>query len=168
MKRVLFLLCLLPLSVYSQGRLKGGKFFQAGVGFRGSGPLISSYGGMSFGQNVKGIVGGGFGFGNQPAIKYNYIFLDGIGSFTVRSVNRVFYLDVQGGITFNGDFISDFKTEGYNKQFSMNYGVIGGLEAEFYASKSLILVLTANERYYIKEDFGRWRFQIGAALRFMF
>lgn len=162
---IALLLMTISLGSFGQGRLKGAKFFQLGLGFRGAGPNASVYGGMSFSPNIKGMVGGGLGLGKTADINYKYIFVDGIGSFTARSVNRIFYLNVQAGISFNGDLINDFETQNYNKQFSFNYGVLGGLEAEFQATRNLEFVLSANQRYYIKKDFGNWRYQLGAALR---
>lgn len=170
MKIFLLLLTVwLPLLVSGQGsRLKGAKFFQAGVGFRGPGPLIAAYGGMTFSTNVKGMVGGGIGFGKQADINYKYIFLDGIGSFNFYSANRIFFLNGQAGVSFNGDIKNEFESLQYDKNFSMNYGVLVGLEAEFYATRNLLFVLSGNERYYIKKDFGNWRYQLGASIRFTF
>lgn len=170
MKNFLVILAVaLPLLTSAQGgRLKGGKFFQAGLGFRGAGPLVSAYGGMTFSTNVKGMVGGGLGIGKQADIDYKFAFLDGIGSFSLYSVNRTFFINAQAGVSFNADMKNEFESIGYSKNFSLNYGVLGGLETEFYATRNLLFVLSANERYYIKKDFGNWRYQLGAAIRFTF
>jgi hypothetical protein len=165
---LLLLIGLLPHSSFGQGRLKGAKFFQAGLGFRGAGPNVSAYGGMTFSPTIKGMVGGGAGLGKQADINYKYFFLDGIGSFTTKSVNRLFYFNLQAGLSLNGDLINAFETENYDKKFSFNYGVLGGIEAEFQATRNLEFVLSANQRYYIKKDFGNWRYHVTAAMRFTF
>jgi len=158
---------LLPLVASGQvGRLKGGKFFEVGVGFRGPGPNVNAYGGITFSTNLKGKFGGGIGSGRVADISYQYIFVDGLASYSFYNINRSFFLNGIAGVSMNGDLINSFEATQYDKKFSFNYGVVGGLEGEFYASKRMIILLTAQQRYYIKKDFGNWRYQVGAAIRF--
>ncbi len=138
---------------------------QLGAGFTGAGPLISGYGGLSFDQRIKGYFGGGLGFGNDADINYKYIFLDGIGSFNLRSVNRFFYFNALAGVSFAGDLINKFPNEVNTNQFSFNYGVLGGFEAEFYVSRNFAFVLTGTQRYYLRQEFGNWRYQVVAGVR---
>jgi hypothetical protein len=163
----LFLTLSLTTQIKAQSRsLRGEKFVQAGIGFRGPGPLISLYGGMTINPTIKGAVGGGFGFGKVADLRYKYMFVDGIGSFGMKSVNRIFYLNALAGISFNGDLINDFETEKIDKRFKMNYGVIVGIEAEFHATRKLLFVLSGQQRYYVKKsNFGDWRYQVTAGIR---
>lgn len=160
---------LISVSAFGQGsRLKGGKFFEAGLGFRGSGANIFAYGGLTFSTNLKGKIGGGIGTGKFSDVSYQYVFMDGLASYSFYEVGRSFYLNAVGGISLNGDIKNKFESATYNKNFSFNYGVVGGLEAEFYASRTMMLTLFAQERYYVKKDFGHWRYQLGAAVRITF
>ncbi len=147
------------------GRLKNSRFFQIGAGFSGAGPLLSGYGGLAFDPKIKGLFGGGIGIGNDADINYTYTFLDGMGSFNLYSANRFFYFNGLAGVSFAGDFINKFPNDKNTNQFSFNYGVIGGCEAEFYASRNLIFVITGTQRYYVRNEFGNWRYQATVSLR---
>lgn len=148
--------------------LKGGKSFEVGLGFRGSGFNAFGYGAYALSQLVKVKAGAVLGQGVYEDINYNYLSLDGIGTYNLKAIRKVLSINALGGISFNGDLINDFETETYDKQFSFNYGVLAGLEGDFQISRSVFFVLSAQQRYYIKKDFGHWRYQIGAAVRYSF
>lgn len=162
---VCFLFPTQGLAQYS--RLKNSTSSQLGVGFTDGGIMVNAYYVKTFDQKIKAQFGGGLVFGKFSDIDYKSLFLDGVGSYTL-SGNRLVSLNALAGISFVGDYINSFPSEGYNKQFSFNYGVLGGLEAEFIATRKLSFILSGTQRYYIKKDFGRFRYQVGAGLRITF
>jgi hypothetical protein len=159
------LLVLLACGVNGQS-LRGSKFFQAGIGFRDIGPNVTAYGGMAFSQSVKLQLGGGIGFGTVSDIDYKYVFVDAMMVMTVKEVRRVIFINGLGGISINGDIINKFESSKYDKQFSLNYGVLAGMEAEFKTSRSLSVVIQGMGIYYIKSDFGNLRPNVTLSLRF--
>lgn len=162
---VLAVFVLFTTKGYAQySRLKNSSSSQVGVGFTDAGLMINAYYIKSFDQKIRAQFGGGLIFGKFADINYRSLFVDGIGSYTL-SGNRFVSLNALAGISFVGDFINEFESAEYNKQFSFNYGVLGGLEAEFIASRRLSFVLSGTGRYYIKSDFGRMRSQISAGIR---
>jgi hypothetical protein len=162
-----FFFLALPGALAAQtSRLKGAKFAQLGTGFRGAGPLVSGYAGNTFSSNVKGMVGAGFGLSRQADIRYKFLFVDGLAGITLYSFNRTVFINGQAGVSFNADIKNKFESRSYQKDFSLNYGALGGIEMEFYASRNLLFVLSGHQRYYVKRDFGHWRYQVGIALRF--
>lgn len=158
----------LAFNGFSQSRLKGAKLFQVGLGFRGSSLFLECYTGKSFDKTVKALFGGGIGVGSQPGISYKYVYADGIGVVNLRSSKKSYYINLLGGISLIGDYKGDFKTAKYQSTASFNYGALAGAEAEFVVSKQLNFVLSAVQRYYVREDFGSWRYQVSASARFNF
>jgi hypothetical protein len=152
----------------SQSRLKGAKLLQMGMGFRGNSLFVECYTGKSFDKTVKALFGGGIGVGGQSGISYKYVYADGIGVVNVRSSKKSYYLNVLGGISLIGDFKGDFKTTKYESAGAFNFGALAGAEAEFVVTKKLNFVLGAMQRYYVREDFGSWRYQVSASARFNF
>lgn len=145
-------------------RLKNSSSSQLGIGFTDAGFMVNAYYIKTFDQKVKAGFGGGLVFGKVSDISYKSVFIDGLGSYSMYS-NRFASLNAVAGISFVGDIINDFKSDVYDHQFSFNYGVLGGMEAEFTATRSVSFVLSANQRYYVRKEFGNWRYQIGAAIR---
>lgn len=148
-------------------RLKNSSSSQIGVGFTDAGLMVNGYYVKAFDQKIKAQFGGGLIFGNVADVSYKSLFLDGIGTYSLSN-SRLVSVSALVGISFVGDFINEFKSAEYDKQFSFNYGVLGGLEAEFVASRRLSFVLTGTGRYYIKRDFGRLRSQVSAGVRISF
>lgn len=145
-------------------KLKGSKTFQMGFGFHDAGLLVNAYSMKTFDQKIKAGFGGGFAFGNVSDIRYKAIFVDGIGTYALRS-NRVFSINGVAGLSFIGDFKNEFASERYTKNFSFNYGVFGGGEMEFIASRKLSFVIGGTYRYYLRNDFGNRRYHLTAATR---
>jgi hypothetical protein len=145
-------------------KLKGSKTFQVGFGFHDAGLLVNAYSMKTFDQKIKAGFGGGFAFGNVSDIRYKAIFFDGIGTYALRS-NRVFSINGVAGLSFIGDFKNEFASERYTKNFSFNYGVFGGGEMEFIASRKLSFVVGGTYRYYLQKDFGNRRYHLTAAMR---
>lgn len=154
-------------SLYSQTGLRGSKFSELGIGFRGAGLHASGYAGKLLSPTIRMAGGGGFGYSNLADIKYKYVFVDALGIFNLKSFRKVLF-NASAGVSINGDLINDFQTDQTDKQFSLNYGVLGGIESEFQMTKQMYFVLNAQQRYYIKSDYGNWRYQFGASIRFMF
>ena len=150
------------------GRFKGGKSYQVGLGFADAGVLGNFYYGINFDQIVRGSVGGGVIVGKVADVNYKGVFFDGMGSFALYSMRNKFYINLTGGISFIGDFINKFESESFDKTFSFNYGILGGLESDFYVSRTLVFVLSANQRYYIKKEFGNGRYHLSASVRYAF
>lgn len=156
---------LLGSKSYAQySRLKNSTSSQIGVGFTDAGLMVNAYYVKAFDQRIKAQFGGGLIFGKFADIGYKSLFLDGIGSYSLSN-SRLVSINALVGISFVGDYIDKFASAEYNKQFSFNYGVLGGLEAEFIATRRLSFVLTGTGRYYIKRDFGRLRSQVSAGIR---
>jgi hypothetical protein len=145
-------------------RLKNSSSSQLGIGFTDAGFMLNAYYVKTFDQKVKAGFGGGLVFGKVSDISYKSIFVDGLGSYSLYS-NRLASLNAVAGISFVGDIINKFQSDVYARQFSFNYGVLGGMESEFTVNRSISFVLSANQRYYVREQFGNWRYQIGAAIR---
>lgn len=156
-------------SMYGQqGRLKGSNTFQTGVGFTDAGILINGFYGRKFDEEIRGIAGVSFATGKVANLNYYGLYVDGIVSYELYSNRSKSYaMNVQGGISFVFDAISDFKSESLNKRHSLNTGGILGLEAEYYITRSLAFLIVPNARYYIKEDFGKSRYQVTAGVRFL-
>ncbi len=148
-------------------RLKNSTSSQIGVGFTDAGLMINAYYVKAFDQRIKAQFGGGLIFGKVADISYKSLFLDGIGTYSLSN-SRLVSVNALLGISFVGDYIDKFESAEYNKQFSFNYGVLGGLEAEFVATRRVSFVLTGTGRYYIKRDFGRLRSQVSAGIRISF
>lgn len=146
------------------GRLKNSSSTQLGLGFTDAGIMVNAYYFKTFDQKIKAGFGGGLVFGQVKDIAYKGVFIDGVGSFAMYN-NRFVSVNAVAGISFAGDFINSFPSDVYNKTFSFNYGALGGMEMEFTASRSLSFVLYANQRYYLKKDFGNWRYQLGVGFR---
>jgi hypothetical protein len=150
---------------YSQyNKLKGSSSAQVGVGFHDAGLLISAYSLKTFDQKIKAGFGGAFLFGKVADVSYKAICLDGIGTYSLRST-RFFSLNGVAGLTFIGDFMNDFESEKFKKNFSLNYGVLGGAEGEFIATRKLSFVLGGTYRYYLRKDFGNLRYHLSASIR---
>ena len=165
----LLLIFMCSSAAWSQvGRYKGGKSYQVGAGFTDAGIMANFYYGINFDQTIKGAAGGGVWFGSSNEVNYEGIFLDGLGSYSIYSVRNRFYFNLIAGISFTGDFISEFKNEKFNKRFAFNYGILGGAELDFYISRTLVFNLTGSQRYYLREDFGQGRYQLFAAIRYTF
>ena len=165
------LLCYTHTVKAQRSAYKGSSMAQFNVGFTGSGVFGSFYYGHNFSQTVKGMAGGGMIFGTEADIKYKGLFLDGFGAFSAyksQSRGSVFNLNLLAGISFIGDFINEFETDQFNKQFSLNYGVLGGLEMEFLAFSQVAISLSGTQRYYIKEEFGHGRYQALAGIKYFF
>ncbi|MFZ1806402.1 MAG: hypothetical protein WAU36_04225 [Cyclobacteriaceae bacterium] len=145
-------------------RLKNSSSSQLGIGFTDAGFMLNAYYVKTYDQKVRAGFGGGLVFGKISDISYKSVFVDGLGSYSMYS-NRFASLNAIAGLSFVGDIINNFQSDVYDHQFSFNYGVLGGMEAEFTASRSLSFVLSANQRYYVRKEFGNWRYQIGAAIR---
>lgn len=165
------LLCYFNLLKAQRSAYKGSNMTQFNVGFSGAGIIGSFYYGHNFSQSIRGMAGGGMIFGNEADINYRGLFLDGFGAFSTykaQSRQSVFNLNLLAGISFIGDFINDFQTDQFDKQFSLNYGGLAGIEMEFLAMKQAALSLSATQRYYIKEEFGHARYQVLAGVKYFF
>jgi hypothetical protein len=150
---------------YSQyNKLRGSKSFQAGFGFHDAGLLANAYSLKTFDQKIKAGVGGGVAFGRVSDISYKAVFLDGVGSFAMRSTRLVSF-NALAGLTFIGDFKNEFPSERYSKNFNFNYGMFGGCEFEFVATKRMSFLMGGTYRYYLRSDFGSLRYHLSAALR---
>lgn len=161
-----FLILILPLSndIKAQGYLKGGNHIQLGIGFTDVGILGNVYYARNFGKITKGLFGGGINYGQIADVNYYGIYLDGIMANTIKSSGRgkrrgTFKLNGLTGISFVVDGINDFENDQFDSGASVNYGVVGGIEAEFDLTTSLSAVLSGTGRYYIRRQFGRVRYQ---------
>ncbi|HNP94458.1 MAG TPA: hypothetical protein PKJ63_02480 [Cyclobacteriaceae bacterium] len=148
--------------------LKGSRYVQGGIGFRDVGLNGFLYGGQTISQLIKLEYGGGIGFGKVADINYKYVFADVISSLTLREVRRAMSVNGVGGISLNTDIINGFESVSYDKKVSLNYGMLAGLSGEFYVDRNVTFVLSAQGRYYFRNEFGNWRYQVGAAVRFTF
>ncbi|MDZ7664604.1 MAG: hypothetical protein U5K27_04630 [Desulfotignum sp.] len=70
-------------------------------------------------------------------------------------------------------FVEDFRNE-FNQntiseeRFSLNYGFMGGVEIEIAALRNFGILMIGNARYYIKEDYGKFRYQFLTGIRYAF
>lgn len=163
------LLLLFSLSANAQhGRLKGSNTFQVGVGFTDTGLLVNGYFGRKFDQKIRGLVGGSFTTGKVANLNYYGVYVDGMVSYEMyANRNKSYSLNLQGGVTFVFDVLSEFKSSELSKNTSFNTGGVIGLETEYYMTRSLAFILMPNIRYYVKENFGKNRYQISAGIRFL-
>ena len=170
MKKILFAVGLLiTLTVNGQqGRLKGSNTFQVGIGFTDTGLLANGYFGRKFDQNIRGLVGGSFTTGKVANLNYSAIYIDGLVSYEMYSNRSKSYaLNLQAGISFVFDILSEFQSNELSKNTSFNTGGVIGIETEYYMTRSLAFILMPNFRYYVKENFGRNRYQLTAGIRFL-
>jgi hypothetical protein len=152
-------------AVQSQySRLKGASAIQLAVGFTDVGMLVSAHYQKTFDKKIKAGLGGGLVFGTIATIHYKSLFLDGSGAYSLYS-NQLFSFNAIAGISFVGDFKNEFPSDAYSKQFSFNYGILGGAEAEFVATRKLSFALIGLQRYYMRKDFGNLRYHMSAAIR---
>lgn len=145
-------------------KLKGSKSLQVGFGFHDAGLLVNAYSLKTYDQKIKAGFGGGLAFGDVSDIKYKAVFADAIGTYALKN-NKLLSVNGLGGLSFIGDFKNEFASERYNKNFSFNYGVFGGGECEFVATRKLSFVLGGTYRYYLRSDFGNRRYHLTAAMR---
>jgi hypothetical protein len=167
LQRIFLLIGLIVFSHSVQGqysRLKGASAAQLGVGFTDVGMLVSAHYQRTFDKKIKAGIGGGLVFGTVANIRYKSLFLDASGAYSLHS-NQLFSFNAIAGISFAGDFKNEFPSDVYNKQFSFNYGILGGAEAEFIATRKLSFALIGIQRYYMRKDFGNLRYHLSAAIR---
>lgn len=159
---ILFFASNIALAQYN--KLRNSKSIHIGFGFHDAGLLANVYSLKTFDQKIRAGFGGGFAFGDISDIKYKAVFVDGIGSYTLRNT-KVMSVNALAGISFIGDFKNDFPSETYNKNFSFNYGVFGGGECEFVATRKLSFAMGGTYRYYLRNDFGNRRYHLTAGIR---
>lgn len=145
-------------------KLRNSRSVHMGFGFHDAGLLANVYSLKTFDQKIRAGFGGGFAFGDVSDIKYKAVFADVLGSYNLRS-SKLMSLNALAGISFVGDFKNEFPSESYNKNFSFNYGVFGGGECEFVATRKLSLVMGGTYRYYLRKDFGNRRYHLSAGIR---
>lgn len=155
-------ICNSSLAQYS--KLKGSSSLHVGFGFHDAGLLANVYSLKTFDQKIKAGLGGGFAFGDVSDIRYKAAFVDAIGLYSLRTT-KVMSLNGVAGVSFIGDFKNEFPSESYNKNFSFNYGVFGGAESEFVATRKLLFVIGGTYRYYLRKDFGNRRYHLTAGIR---
>lgn len=162
MKILVIALVTIFLSHHGKGQyaLRKSKFAQIGLGISGSGALGSGYYGFNFDQRLHGLFGVGMIFKSHNDIRYKHVFSDAIASFTIDQFQKSLVLNLIGGITIGADIINKFKTNELSKQAFFNYGFLGGLEMEFRLSRQFHLVFMGNQRYYLKDRFGQFRYQL--------
>jgi hypothetical protein len=159
---IFFFTSIIASAQYS--KLKGSQSLHIGFGFHDAGLLANVYSLKTFDQKVKAGFGGGFAFGDVSDIRYKAMFVDALGSYTLHNT-RVMSVNAVAGISFIGDFKNEFASEKYSKNFSFNYGVFGGGETEFMATRKLSFVLGGTYRYYLRKDFGNRRYHLTAGIR---
>lgn len=167
---IVFLVLLFVQYSYGQyGNLKGGASAQIGVGFTEVGILATGGFSKNFTQEISGVFNVSYNGAEVSDINYHAIYLDGIASYLAYTVGQGrFNLSTQGGISFVGDFRNDFANDVSDSRFSMNYGFMGGVEIEIAALKSFGILMIGNARYYIKEDYGKFRYQFLTGIRYAF
>ena len=157
---------LLSLDGYSQsGYLRGSNGSQIGVGFTDVGVMANVYYTRNFGQTVKGLFGGGATIGRVADVDYYAVWFDGIGSQTLLG-NRSVKLNGLLGASIILDGLEDFESDKLQNRFSVNYGVLTGIEMEFELQRGLSAVIAGQIRYYVRESFGQVRYQGYVGLNF--
>ena len=171
LRPVIMVILMIGISFISNaqfGAMRGSNAAQIGAGFTDAGLLINGYFSRNFGTNMRGLFGGGVGFSNISGVKHYAVYVDGIASYALYDVNRgAFKLNGQAGITFAFDVLDTGDSELYDRTVTMNTGAILGVEGEFSVSKFLSFALASNLRYFVKDDFGKVRYQTSIGMRFL-
>jgi len=156
-------------SAYAQyGSMKGSNSAQIGAGFTDAGVLINGYFSRNFGTDMRGLFGAGLAYSDVKGVQHYAVYIDGIASLTLQELNKgAFKFNGQAGLSFAFDVLDTGESNLSDKSVTMNTGAVGGFEGEFTVSHNMSFALASNIRYFIKEDFGKVRFQTTLGMRFL-
>ncbi|MEO9849278.1 MAG: hypothetical protein ABJH98_17715 [Reichenbachiella sp.] len=163
-----FLLCFGNAS--AQYNVKSESIMDVSISVYGSGLGASLGYGYIINREAKLAVYVGSAYGKIHAATYNPIFLEGKMMYKVNGDTRtsVALFNVVGGVVIQYDrIISGLELADSEAKSSVNFGFGLGAEIEIKMTNRAYLYGSGMQKYFIKEDFGRWRYQISAGLRFV-
>lgn len=160
MKRTYFLaaiLFLLGISAQAQFRhIKGVNSIEVGSGTSKFGLIYHGSFVKYFSSKMYGKATGFYELGKDAGISFTSMGLDVAAAYTFLKVGEGVYINGLGGLTFALDNITE-GARSYDISSTLKYGGLVGAEIELFLSDKIVLVLGADQRIVVGQQFGNYR-----------
>lgn len=130
--------------------------------------------GYSFSRDALMVTSFGAAWGQHETLQYQPFWLDCRVNYNVMSnmtggfgrKKSAGVFSVVGGVVLQYDrLVGDFQLAEGDTDSSLNFGVEMGGDLSFTIDRALGVYINAVQKYFVKEDFGQWRYQISVGLR---
>lgn len=109
---------------------------------------------------------GGFESGNVNGVGYQNYNIDIDYLYTFYKVKNFVYFNVGAGVTSSFDQVTS--NEILDVESKMNFGFKPSLEVEMFLTDKLAFIVKADQRLYLKKEYGSKRWFAGAGIKFIF
>lgn len=179
MKRILFAIALIVVTItgYAQEirHVRGVKAVEVGAGISG---MTKQFNASYLWYHSSSLYFKGTAFhmlGEDSGLEFTSTGVDFGPLFTLTNLNEITYFNVGGGVTASVDQLNPaikvFDSEGNvseNNYSTFKFGFVGKVETETFLSNKFVLVVGANYKFLLGENFGNTRWAATAGLRFNF
>lgn len=149
----------------STRHVKGMQGVELGVGVSDIGVFAAGYYSRILKREWYGKIGGSFEVETDDRFENRTISFDVVGARTLI-LKKAFFFSLMAGPTLVGESIKGFEVE--KDIASFGFGLMGGIEAEFYINSRIVLVSNGYMRYVFNSDLGKTRLYAGVGLKYTF
>lgn len=171
MKELLFtfLVAILSSPSYGQFNVASSEVVDLGVSVFGSGMGVRLGMGYAFSREALVTISAGSILGQHKSVVYNPYYLEGRAVYSLVNSTRGKSAMVSGvgAVVMQYDRLvsNGFELKEGDSASSWNVGFGLGLEISFLLNRSFSAYLNGVQKYFVKRDFGHWRYEIGIGVR---